>query len=448
MQRRLTSTRVLVVAFLALASTGAGQSQKSEGGLMKEAVKDGARDFDFWMGAWKIHNRRLRERLKGSSQWDEFEATSVVRSLLGGVGNEDEYRTDFAGGFIGMSFRFFDRTTQKWSIYWADSRRGSLDPPVVGSFSGDTGIFEGTDSLEGRPVRVRFTWSRVTTNEPRWEQAFSGDGGKTWETNWVMEMTRDAAGESQELQVIELRRYAIKQGQRESFARYFESYFPEAFEQLGAMAYGQFLERKNATWFTWLRGFKDMDARANVNAAFYFGPLWKDHRTVMNDRILDSDNVLLLHPLKPGRGVSLLPAVDPVTDSAGAQGVVVAQIFAVKPGSVLEFAQQAEATFAGYRAAGAHEAGVLVTLDVPNNFPKLPIRTDGPYLVWLGILKDDAMIETRFAPLAERSLQALTATGLLRSAPEQVLLDPTHRSRLRWLPEFETSSGGGGESQQ
>jgi hypothetical protein len=91
---------------------------------------------------------------------------------------------------------------------------------------------------------------------------------------------------------------------------------------------------------------------------------------------------------------------------------------------------------------------VLVTLDVPNNFPKLPIRTDGPYLVWLGILKDDAMLETRFAPLAERSLQALTATGLLRSTPEQVLLDPTHRSRLRWLPEFEASTGGGGESQQ
>jgi hypothetical protein len=133
----------------------------------------------------------------------------------------------------------------------------------------------------------------------------------------------------------------------------------------------------------------------------------------------------------------VLPAVDPVREAKGAQGIVIAQIFAVKPNSVDAFIQQAEAMFAGYRSAGAREAGVLVTLDVPNNFPQLPVRTDGPYLVWLGIVKDNKALETRFAPLAERTMESFSATGLLGAAPELVVLDPAHRSRLRWLTQEE-----------
>ena len=108
-----------------------------------------------------------------------------------------------------------------------------------------------------------------------------------------------------------------------------------------------------------------------------------------------------------------------------------AQIFAIKTNSVETFVQQAEPTFATCRGAGAREAGVLVTLDLPNNFPQLPIRTDGPYLVWLGILKDSQKLETQFVPLMEHSFQSLVATGLLRGTPELIILDPTSRSRLR-----------------
>ena len=151
---------------------------------------DGRRDFDFLMGRWKVANRKLRERLKGSADWEEFEATSVARVLLNGLGNEDEFRIGDGSDFVGMSFRFFNPATGRWSIYWADSRRGTLEPPVVGSFSGSTGTFFGDDVFEGRPIRVRFIWSRVDTGNPRWEQAFSADDGETWETNWVMEMTR------------------------------------------------------------------------------------------------------------------------------------------------------------------------------------------------------------------------------------------------------------------
>jgi hypothetical protein len=150
-----------------------------------------ARDFDFWMGRWNVRNRYLRTRLAGSADWDEFESTSVARPLLDGIGNEDEFRTDYDGGFIGMSFRFYDPDEDRWAIYWADTRRpGVLDPPVFGSFDSDVGVFQGTAAFEGRPIVMRFTWSEIATPTPRWEQAFSDDDGRTWETNWIMEFKR------------------------------------------------------------------------------------------------------------------------------------------------------------------------------------------------------------------------------------------------------------------
>src|SRR4029450_6453000 len=120
------------------------------------------------------------------------------------------------------------------------------------------------------------------------------------------------------------------------------SYFPEAFQQMGAIAFGQFFERKNPVRFTWIRGFKNTDARAIVNAGFYYGPLWREHALTMNRLMVDATNVLLLRPLSPERGITVLPAVDPVSESKGAQGVVVAQIFAVQANRVEAFAQQAE----------------------------------------------------------------------------------------------------------
>ena len=116
--------------------------------------------------------------------------------------------------------------------------------------------------------------------------------------------------------------------------------------------------------------------------------------------------------------------------------MVVLQIFPVKAGATETLARQLEDSFAGYKAAGAHEAAVLVTLDAPNNYPKRPVRTDGPYLVWVGIVKDDAMLETRLAPLTERVGRSSNVQGLLHEAPELVLLEPTRRSRLRWQAEW------------
>lgn len=237
-----------------------------------------------------------------------------------------------------------------------------------------------------------------------------------------------------EFPVVEFRRYTLVEGKRAEFSRYFETYFPDAFQQLGALIHGHFAERGNPAGFLWIRGFHDLPARAAVNQAFYGGPLWKEHSATMNDRLVDHTNVLLLQPLDPSRGVSVLPAVDPLREERAPRGVLVAQVFAVQPGSAQTFAERAEPAFAAYRAAGAREAGLLVSLDVPNNFPRLPFRTDGPYLVWLGLLEDDRAL-ARLESQVARAQERFSATGLLRATPELIVLDPAPRSRLRWLPE-------------
>ena len=156
--------------------------------------RDGAHDFDFQTGRWHIHNERLVKRLQGCTEWETFEATNRAQLLPGGLGNMDEFVTDHWPGFVGMSLRLYNPHTRQWSIYWASNQKGVLEPPVVGSFSNGVGVFEGHDELDGRPIVVRFTWSNITTTGARWEQAFSPDGGRTWEKNWIMTMTRVARG--------------------------------------------------------------------------------------------------------------------------------------------------------------------------------------------------------------------------------------------------------------
>jgi hypothetical protein len=153
--------------------------------------RDPQRDFDFIIGNWKIHNRRLKQRLKGSNSWEEFEGASVARKLWGGAGNVDEYEADSPSGRIqGMTVRLYNPKSQQWSIYWANSANGVLDTPMIGGFKDGRGEFYDQEFFEGKSIYVRFIWSDITPSSARWEQAFSADGGKTWETNWVMEFTR------------------------------------------------------------------------------------------------------------------------------------------------------------------------------------------------------------------------------------------------------------------
>lgn len=154
------------------------------------AVTGDVHDFDFLDGKWEMVNRRLVRRGVGSNEWDTFPATATARVMLGGVTNVDEVIFP-TKGWSGTTFRHFDREKKQWSIYWVNSRDGKMHgTPQVGGFDGDIGLFYGEDTDEGRPVKVVYKWTRVGPDGARWEQAFSYDDGKTWETNWVNEHRR------------------------------------------------------------------------------------------------------------------------------------------------------------------------------------------------------------------------------------------------------------------
>ncbi len=233
-------------------------------------------------------------------------------------------------------------------------------------------------------------------------------------------------------EVIELRRYTISSGERTHFASYFDTYFPEAFQQLDAIVLGQGLERDAAAGFTWLRGFRHLDERVRVNTAFYEGPVWREHGSTMNSRLLDHTNVLLLRVLRPTGGIVPLPAVDPGREPAGATGVVVMQVFPVNADGAAGFAHAAQPLLTACEEGGVRETALLETLDAPNEFPRLPYRVDGPYVVWLGVVADDVVWQTRTRPAVDRLVQWAGESGLLRAAPESIVLDPSPRSRLRW----------------
>jgi hypothetical protein len=157
-----------------------------------KAARATKHDFDFLFGSWKIHNRYLNGRLRHSTEWKEFDARSHVDPLLDGFGHLDRYHAVRDGSpFEGITLRLFDPATGEWSIHWADTGRArTLLPPMVGRFIGGVGEFYGDEAVDGKKVLCRFLWTRPTTDSARWEQAFSEDGGKTWETNWIMTLTR------------------------------------------------------------------------------------------------------------------------------------------------------------------------------------------------------------------------------------------------------------------
>ena len=154
-------------------------------------IADGVRDFDFLNGCWQVHHRRLRDRGRGSQDWDEYCGTAETRPLLGGLCNIEEHCVE-GESFSGVALRTFDPSSSQWSIYWVSARDGRLQPPVHGRFTGDLGRFEGEDSDGGRSVRVRFIWDRSNPEAPRWAQSFSYDDGRSWETNWIMQFERSA----------------------------------------------------------------------------------------------------------------------------------------------------------------------------------------------------------------------------------------------------------------
>ena len=157
---------------------------------MSQSAEVPATDFGFLMGRWRVRHHRLKRRLANCAEWDDFWGTSSARPLLGG-GNIDENEIPLPGDpYIGVTLRTVDQSGT-WRIYWFDSRnRAMVDQPMVGRFENGVGLFHAEHMFEGRPIRVRFLWSRPTDATCRWEQAFAADGGCMWETNWVMDFSR------------------------------------------------------------------------------------------------------------------------------------------------------------------------------------------------------------------------------------------------------------------
>lgn len=151
-----------------------------------------ASDFDFFHGHWQVSHRRLKRRLAGCTEWEAFSGRSHCEPLLGGAGNVDDNELELPSGtYRAATLRSFDPGTGEWAIWWLDGRHPhQIDTPMRGSFSEGVGRFFADDQFEGRSIRVRFLWSHITPQSARWEQAFSEDGGETWEVNWVMDFER------------------------------------------------------------------------------------------------------------------------------------------------------------------------------------------------------------------------------------------------------------------
>ena len=149
--------------------------------------------FDFLVGNWNVHHRYLRRRLGDCTDWIEFPGTCSMHKILGGFANMDDGDIDNPSGrYAGVSLRTYNPEKESWSIYWLDSRYpGQIFPPVHGRFVAGIGTFEGDDMHDGHAIRVRFLWSRITPTSARWEQAFLAGDGTDWETNWIMDFTRN-----------------------------------------------------------------------------------------------------------------------------------------------------------------------------------------------------------------------------------------------------------------
>jgi hypothetical protein len=157
-------------------------------------ARDGSHDFDFLIGNWKAHVRRLPDRLVGSDTWIEYNGISNHKKLLDSNANFEEFEVDNPEKHLhikAQTLRLYNPDTRQWSIYLLDLDKGVLSvPPVVGEFNGNRGEFYDQEQYKGRSILVRYVWLNISPKSARMEQAFSPDGGKTWETNWICELSR------------------------------------------------------------------------------------------------------------------------------------------------------------------------------------------------------------------------------------------------------------------
>jgi hypothetical protein len=153
--------------------------------------RNGQHDFDFELGTWKIHLKRLLHPLTGSTTWVEFDGTTVTGRVWNGRAELEQFDADGQAGHIeGLTLRLYNSKSHQWSLYWANSKDGVLGQPTIGEFKNGRGEFFDQEPFNGRAILVRYVWSDITGNSAHFEQSFSEDGGKTWEVNWITDQIR------------------------------------------------------------------------------------------------------------------------------------------------------------------------------------------------------------------------------------------------------------------
>jgi hypothetical protein len=181
----------LCACLMALAPAVPALARQTTGAQATPAPRDGQRDFDFEIGKWKTHLKRLVHPLSGSTQWTEYEGVTTVRKVWNGRANLVELVADGpAGHFEGLNLRLYDPQSRQWSLNFANAASGTLGQPTIGEFRNGRGEFYDQETFNGRAILVRFVVSPIDENTVHFEQAFSDDGGRTWETNWIATDTR------------------------------------------------------------------------------------------------------------------------------------------------------------------------------------------------------------------------------------------------------------------
>lgn len=185
----LSCLAIMGLPYLPVAPACARAPQAAKAGA--ETPRDGQHDFDFEIGTWRTRLKRLAHPLSGSSEWLEYEGVTTVRKVWNGRANLVELTADGPDGhFEGLNLRLYNPRSRQWSLNFANSSSGTLGQPTIGGFVDGRGEFYDQEDFDGRAIFVRFVITPLDADTIRFEQAFSDDGGKTWETNWVATDTR------------------------------------------------------------------------------------------------------------------------------------------------------------------------------------------------------------------------------------------------------------------
>ena len=200
------SLRSLRICLLLVCAMALVQTLPAQQNSMASAKRDGQRDFDFELGSWKIHLKRLVKPLTGSTTWVEFDGTSITRKVWNGRSQLEEFKTVGATGPVeGLTLRLYNPESRQWSLYWSNRKNGAMGVPTVGEFKNGRGEFFDQESFNGRTIFVRYIWSGITANSAHFEQSFSEDGGQTWEVNWITDQTRVGQAPAAEVTPVTLK---------------------------------------------------------------------------------------------------------------------------------------------------------------------------------------------------------------------------------------------------